>query len=63
VKIVVPHWLAEKLAEQHGSLPAAREAWRGLDIRDDYWDRLALESQNRINVKLRQRPWPWDSES
>ena len=58
MRVIVPHWLAEKLAEKYGSLPAACQAWRGLDIRDDYWDRLALESQQRINDRLRQGRWP-----
>jgi hypothetical protein len=53
--VVVPHWLAEKLKQQHGSLEAFREL-TGVKVVDDYWRQLNDESQTRINRYL-SRAW------
>lgn len=54
-RIVIPHWMAEKIRDKHGSLEAYREK-TGARVVDDYWQQLNSESQARINAWL-SRGW------
>lgn len=47
-EIVVPHWVAELLIRDHGSLQAAAEHY-GIGIVDDYWAQLACETEKKVN--------------
>lgn len=50
-RIVIPHWLAEKIRERYGSLEAYRNR-TGVKVVDDYWQRLNSETQTRINERF-----------
>jgi hypothetical protein len=54
-KVTVPHWLCEKILDEHRSLEAyEQQNWRGaLKVIDAYWDDLARESMRRVNERLK----------
>lgn len=49
--IPIPHWMARKIGEKHGSLKEYGDNL-GVMLIDDYWRQLNWETQVRINEKL-----------
>jgi hypothetical protein len=53
--VPIPHWMARKIGEKHGSLKEYGDNL-GVMLVDDYWRQLSQETQIRINERFK-RAW------